>query len=66
MKKTFYSVDRAIWGKDGLTRCWFDNLEEAKKVSSQDYSDKVITHTFSDEWRIESVEKLVEWQKNWG
>lgn len=59
MKKTFYSVNYAVWGADNLRTIWFDDLTDAKRFANHDYRDGVVTHTYSNPGKIADAERLV-------
>ena len=65
MKKVFYSVkyNELGWCKNNHTM-WFDNLAEAKKFAEADYRDNPVKHTYTSETTIETIERLIELQKN--
>lgn len=63
MKKTFYSVEFAVWGADSTSTMWFDNLEEAKKFANHNYRDNPVRHTYSNPEKIAEIESIISEQK---
>lgn len=59
MKKIFYSVIYNDWGFLAPHEMWFDDLEEARAFSNQDYHDNVIVHTCTRQGTIEKYERII-------
>lgn len=59
MKKIFYSVIYNDWGFLAPHEMWFDDLEEARAFSNQDYHDNVIVRTCTRRDTIEKYERII-------
>ena len=59
MTKTFYTVDYAMWGCDGVSRAYFDNKADAEKFSERDYADKPVRRTLTNPEKIRQYEHNV-------
>ena len=54
--KTFYRVEYRILGTEFTSTQWFDNKEDAKAFSNQDYHDDPIPHRASKAERVADYE----------
>lgn len=59
MRKTFYSVEFAVWGADRTSTMWFDNLAAAKEFAAHDYRDNPVAHTYSRPEKIAEIESII-------
>lgn len=59
MRKTFWSVKYSVWGADRPRIAWFDNKADADTFARRDYTDKPISHTYSNAAKIAEAQELV-------
>lgn len=64
MKKVFYSVVYNDWGFNNPQELWFDDLEEARVFSNQNYCDKMLVHTCTKPETTQKYEERVAFQNN--
>ena len=61
--RTYYSVDKKCLGRDGIIRCWFRDLAEAKEFARQDYTDNVVVHNVRNQDYVDSIEGHIAYQE---